>query len=547
MDCGGDEENEFQLCDVIPEGFTYKIRKGRKRMKKIARRLAVFLATLVLVLSMCIPVSAQGNTYTVTIKGGDQDLSNVTFNAYRMFDITTKSGTPAKYGFTVTDNFQSFFEGESDPYTEVKTSLGDEATYETKNAYLAEIKQYITDEDVVEDKIVTATGTSVQMEDMAAGYYILIPSSKDYAMMIANVVSDCDVYVKAEEPTVTKTTDEGKDKAEAMIGGSVNYEMTAKVPNTTGKDMSKYQFIVYDRMTDGLTYNNDAEITITTDNGLSKLTEGTDYVIKQATGFNQASNAIYTDLLINFMVSGDLSETLKNHVGETITITYSATLNENAIVTEPEKNTAYLWYTNNQGENISGKDFTPNDPTPNPGENPDPDPDKPDPEVEVYTYQFTVNKVDEGDQPLTGAEFELYKGTENTPMQFVAISDTADGDINFDYRVAKAGETGTTNTLISDSNGRIAIYGLETGNYILKETKAPDGYNLLKAPVNITIAKDDKFIQTSDSMSMEVENKSGTLLPETGGTGAVLFAVAGGIIILAAGAVLVLNKKRTNI
>lgn len=504
-------------------------------MKKTAKRLTAFLAVMILVLSMCMTVSAQGG-YTVTIKGGDQNLDGVTFNAYRMFDITTKSGTSIQYGFTMTDQFETFFTGVSDPYTEVETNLGDNANYSTRNAYLKKIKDYIDDSSLAADKTVTAAGTSVEMTDMAAGYYILIPSGTDYAMMIANVTGNCDVYVKAEEPAVTKTTEEGKDKAEAMIGGAVKYKMTAVVPNTTGKDMDTYQFIVYDRMTDGLTYNNDTVVTL----GKNTLTAGTDYVIRQD------SNTTYTDLLINFMVNGDLSQTLKDHVGETITISYSATLNEKAVVTEPEKNTAYLWYTNNQGKNIGGEDFNPDDPTPNPERDPDPDPDKPDPEVTVYNYQFTVNKVDESDQPLAGAEFQLYKGSEQTPMQFVEIKAATDGDTDFDYRVAKAGETGTTDTLVSGNDGRIAIYGLETGGYVLKETKAPDGYNLLKDPVNVTIAKNDDFTQTSDSMSAEVENKSGTLLPETGGAGAILFAAVGGIIILAAGAVLVRNRKRTS-
>lgn len=505
-------------------------------MKKTAKRFASFFSILLLVLSICMTVSAQ-SSYTVTIKGGDQSLDNVTFNAYRMFDITTKSGTTTQYGFTVCDKFEDFFKGVSDPYTEVETSLGDSAAYATKNAYMTKIKNYIVNQSIVADKTVTATGTFVEMTDMEQGYYILIPSSTDYAMMIANVVSDCDVHVKVEDPIVTKTTDDGKDKAEAMIGGRVNYKMTAVVPNTEGKDMSTYQFIVYDRMTKGLTYNNDAVVTLAGET----LKAGTDYIIKQV------SNDTYTDLLINFIINKDLSETLKDHVGETISIAYSATLNEKAVVTDPEKNTAYLWYTNNQGENIGGEEFTPTDPTPDPGKDPDPDPDKPDPEVKVYNYQFTVHKVDESKQPLSGAEFQLYKGTEQTPMKFIVIEDETDGDTDFDYCVAKAGETGTTETLISDSNGRIAIYGLETGAYVLKETKAPDGYNLLKDPVNITIEKDDEFVQTAGSMSTQVENKSGTLLPETGGTGSVLFAVAGGIIILAAGAILVWNKKRTNI
>ena len=115
-----------------------------------------------------------------------------------------------------------------------------------------------------------------------------------------------------------------------------------------------------------------------------------------------------------------------------------------------------------------------------------------------------------------------------------------------------------TTTLTSDNNGKIQINGLAEGTYYLKETKAPKGYNLLKNPIEVTIApvadtttneiKSEKITVKKDGAPAEVtevkvENNTGSLLPSTGGAGTTMIYLIGGALVLGSGIVLA-NKKR---
>lgn len=161
---------------------------------------------------------------------------------------------------------------------------------------------------------------------------------------------------------------------------------------------------------------------------------------------------------------------------------------------------------------------------PNQLENSEPD------TVKIHNYDLTIKKYAENENGvlLGGAEFKLYKeGDKANPINLIDLQ-------NGNYRVAKKGELNTVDTVVTPSadpqKGIITIKGLDQGNYILEETKAPDGYNKLKDDIKVTIkatSNDKGETVTVEGSKQNVVNKAGTLLPGTGGMGTLLFTLVG--------------------
>lgn len=158
----------------------------------------------------------------------------------------------------------------------------------------------------------------------------------------------------------------------------------------------------------------------------------------------------------------------------------------------------------------------------------------------TYTYGIPVFKhtgTGENKQALAGAEFKLYTDAECTD----ALKFTKNVDNKYRYDEAN----GNT-TLTSLADGMINIEGIKEGTYYLKETKAPKGYNLLKDAIIITINADgDIKTGTTTVTQVDVQNNAGSILPSTGGIGTTIFYIAGALLVLAAGVVLI-AKKRTD-
>lgn len=146
-------------------------------------------------------------------------------------------------------------------------------------------------------------------------------------------------------------------------------------------------------------------------------------------------------------------------------------------------------------------------------------------------------------------------------MSFVQV-DAGSATANAVYRVAKAGETGATTTITTPANGKVVFQGLENGEYTLTETKAPAGYNKLasalgvkvdgkndgtdttNATVTITYDNDNgsDYDKTASNGVIPVQNKSGVVLPGTGGMGTIAFTVIG-VLVIALGVAWTLKRK----
>ncbi len=163
----------------------------------------------------------------------------------------------------------------------------------------------------------------------------------------------------------------------------------------------------------------------------------------------------------------------------------------------------------------------------------------------TFTYKIPVFKYTGSDQGLAGAKFQLNRveGTTGTLIKVVKTSEeNATEEI---YRVATTTEQSTAlDTVTTIASGKFTIEGLDAGTYELKETQQPAGYNILSAPVTIVIQEDGKIIYKSSEVSMvKVENKSGSLLPSTGGRGTTLFYILGAILVVGSGVVLITKKR----
>ena len=222
----------------------------------------------------------------------------------------------------------------------------------------------------------------------------------------------------------------------------------------------------------------------------------------------------------------------------TITITYSATLNENAVI-------AGVGNPNESKLSYGVKDGTTNEPSGT----------TPPSETKTYTWNFNVFKYTmDGtkETALSGAKFTLSKNANGSnPIALVSEGNNV-------YRVAKTGETGKVTEITTNATGKFTIKGLDADTYYLTETAAPAGYNKLAAPIKVMIDNNcnvtyatkttangeyGNAIAADASLGIKVLNQSGTLLPSTGGMGTTIFYVLGSI--LAVGAiVLLVTKKR---
>ena len=171
--------------------------------------------------------------------------------------------------------------------------------------------------------------------------------------------------------------------------------------------------------------------------------------------------------------------------------------------------------------------------------------------VIVKDYDLKITKTD-GENPLPGAEFQLFRGDgiSETAIQFV---DKENGTYEVATQAQITGAPGNgltiTNKVVSpDPSGVITIKGLDADTYTLHETKAPDGYNKAEDQTITISATSSNKGQTVNVTGNEVTvvNKAGTLLPETGGMGTVIFTAVAVLLILGVAGSFVISRRRSS-
>jgi LPXTG-motif cell wall-anchored protein len=167
----------------------------------------------------------------------------------------------------------------------------------------------------------------------------------------------------------------------------------------------------------------------------------------------------------------------------------------------------------------------------------------------TYTFSIDIIKTDSTNKLIDGAKFKVYDApTGGNEVRVVWLRDEADGTKV--YRRARADEL--TGAEIEVVKGKAVVLGFDNGIYYLEETKAPDGYNKLTSRKEFTIADgnlDAIFNEGiySTGSGVHVVNKTGSMLPETGGMGTMLFISCGAAVVLGAGVLLVTKKRMSMI
>ena len=163
------------------------------------------------------------------------------------------------------------------------------------------------------------------------------------------------------------------------------------------------------------------------------------------------------------------------------------------------------------------------------------------PDDTIKTYHFKLNKVDENNQPLTGAKFALTDNEGNAINIVLVPATEATGETEATaayYRLATSADTGATNIIDLSEAASIEVSGLAKGTYKLEETQAPSGYNKAKTET-VSVETD---VETT-AVEKTIQNLRGTVLPSTGGIGTTMFYVVGSVLVIGA-AVVLISKRR---
>ena len=479
-------------------------------MKRVKRVLAL-LAAFALVLAMAVPAWAEENTGSITVQGA---VDGETYSIYKIFDVTgyDTMTPPHKITYKVTDGWASFFAKGNpgaayvtlDSKKQISATTLDSSTAPAfAAAAIAWAKDSAHNIKATESK--TANEGGVTFTGVTNGYY-LVDTSLGALCSLDNVTGNtATISEKNKVPSVEKKVKNGDNydsSNSAKIGDTVEYKTTIMINGSVEK------VVLHDKMDAGLTFD---ETSVKVKVGDADVAAA-NYTLKKP-GTESSDPCTFEIEFKDSYIAGLAT-------GTQIEVTYSATLNESAVIGTPgNKNDTWLKY-GNSGSVTS--------------------------ETTTYSYSFDLVKTDSDGTLLAGAKFKLY-ADQNCANEIKLV---ADGDNA--YRVAKTGEK-AVESIETNATSALTIKGLKgTTTYYLKEIEAPKGYNELENAFEFTIASanvssnlgttSNKWVEGT-STGIHIINNAGTTLPSTGGMGTTVFYVVGGGL-MAVAVVLLVTKKR---
>lgn len=492
-------------------------------MKKAIKKLLAALLAVAMVCAMAIPAFAYDT---------EEVRAHHSFEAFQIFqgdvsDDNTKISN-VKWGKNITNSTDFLEKLTADP-----TISGEFNNPTTAQDVLAVISKWHDSDDnsiafarfvchylysgaVDPGTSIPSSGDVVEIPIDGAGYYLIVDTTyfkpgdsyhayNSFLLKVNKGKFNLPIKPKFVKPTVEKKVYDNDindissaggwgSSADHAINEKFKFQLIAKLPASDDcayDYYDKYTVCFNDTLSDGITFDKLDTVEITNGDG----------------GVSQVINN-YTldpnDPQSSFKLSIDNVKTCVPDLnkGATITVTYTAHLNENATVnteggsnTTDNKNSVFLQYSNNPRIDTS-LDQTPTS------------------EVRVYTYQLNNTKyrdeVNENNK-LEGAGFRLYSNEACTEEQEVKLYKKG----NFYYPIKDATDKAQDAVeMFSDEHGQFNVKGLDAGTYYLKETNPPADYSACAdKEIVISATHDVNHVDLSGNLSTTIINKKPAALP----------------------------------
>ena len=508
---------------------------------KIIKRLTTILFTIMMVLMTTTIVfadepadTAEGasstNKGTITIT----NPINEEYKVYKIFDLESYSGT--NYSYKVVDKWANFFARTGGGYGYI--TLDDDGYIKSFNlternapGFARNALRYAQD---VSNGVSAITSTptinnnpdgtqTITYSDVDMGYY-LVDSSVGALCSLNTTNLTATITEKNSVPTVQKKVGySGGSFYAANNSAKIGQVLSFQTIINVGDGAQNY--ILHDKMDAGLTYKDSSlkvYIKKTTDGDFSLL-DSTKYTLKIPATDGDTFDIEFQPYFLDGLKKGDK-----------IKIEYEATLNENAVIgSTGNKNKAWLSYGDNktttERQTIT-RTFG----------------------IPVFKFYKTDVAGITSEQPLANVKFKLSSNADadiNNDNDFIKFVKDTTTDV---YRKALDTETASSTELVSNNSGNIILQGLAGETYYLYETETVKGYNKLTKPVQIRIKPDGKIEYANKGETLQavgadglvkVENKTGTVLPSTGGVGTTMMYVVGAMLLIGSGVLLITKKN----
>lgn len=474
---------------------------------KLIKKIAAIMFAFMMVVSMSCNVKADDATTAVTEKGTitiNKAVNEQTYTIYKLLDLESYDATNNHYSYKPATEWKSFFEtAEAKNYITVdENGYANWVKGADQVAFAQKALAYATTNNIGNKGTATASNNTVTFDNLDLGYY-LVDSSVGALCGLNTTNPTATIEEKNGVPSVEKKIVQNNtdvDSNFANIGETINFKTTI----TAQKGAQSY--VLHDTMEKGFTFNKDVKVKVS--GQTNYLNSTTDYEVVE-----NAEDKCTFDIKFKEEFLKTINDTTK------IEVTYSATLNGEAEIHDNNDNTTHLTY----GEE--------NNTTPS--------------TTHTITYGINILKYT-GDttNTLANATFSLYNAeTAGTAYTLVQKTDTTN------YRLAMTEESGITE-ITTTNTGEFSIQGLKPGVYWLEETAAPKGYNRLAKRIKVEIMNDGTYKINNKARDngvgynrVEVENKTGTVLPSTGGVGTTMIYLIGGALVLGSGVVLVTKRR----